>query len=78
MNEHDNDQDFQWLLKMLALEEERGSIVPGGAVGGATARTKLKAEGKARPSTAERVRKNMRFLALALSAEDEDKGEDAA
>jgi len=78
MNEHDTDRDFQWLLKMIALEEERGSIVPGGAVGGGAARARRKAQAMARPSTAERARKNMRFLAFALSAEAEDKDEKAA
>ncbi|MFT3765848.1 MAG: hypothetical protein QM820_10055 [Minicystis sp.] len=78
MNEHDSDRDFEWLLKMLALEEERGSIVPGGAVGGGLARARHKAEGQARPSAAERARKNMRFLALALSSEDESNKDEKA
>jgi hypothetical protein len=32
--------DFEWLKKMIALEEERGEIVPGGAVGGVVARAR--------------------------------------
>jgi len=30
-----SESDFEWLQKMVALEEERGDIVPGGAGGGA-------------------------------------------
>lgn len=76
MSEHETKNDFEWLLAKLALEEERGSIVPGGAVGGVVARAR-RAAGLA-PSAAERARNNMRFLACALSAEDENKEEKAA
>jgi len=68
MNEQDSDRDFQWLLKMLALEEERGSIVPNGAVGGTVARAQRAAPGRASLSAAERARKSVRFLARAVPA----------
>lgn len=60
------ESDFQWLLKMIALEEEQGSIVPGGAVGGVIARARRSAEGKAPPSTVMRARGRVRFLARAV------------
>lgn len=65
MNEKDRQKDHQWLLEKIALEEERGSIVPGGAVGGAGAPTPRSVQGKVSLSAAMRARRHVRFLARA-------------
>ena len=39
-NPDDRDADREWLDRMVRLEEELGSIVPGGAQGGAVARAR--------------------------------------
>lgn len=70
MNQEDREAEHQWALKMVALEEERGPIVPGGAVGGSVGRTRRLA-GKATPSAAMRARGRVRFLARAVPAPDE-------
>ncbi len=58
------EQDAEWLAAMVKLEEERGSIVPGGAQGGVIARTRRAkteaAAAAARPSAAARARARVR------------------
>jgi hypothetical protein len=68
MNQEEREAEHQWALKMVVLEEERGSIVPGGAVGGAVGRARRLAEGKTPPSAAMRARRRVRFLARAVAA----------
>lgn len=59
MTEEEREAERQWVLRMIALEEERGPIVSGGAVGvGARARRAT--------SVALRARGNVRFLAYAV------------
>lgn len=66
MNQEELEVEKQWALKMLALEEELGPIVSGGAVGGVSARARRAAQGKAAPTAAMRARANVRFLARAV------------
>lgn len=68
MNQEDRESERQWALKMLALEEERGPIIPGGAVGGAGARARQAATGKASPSASIRARVRVRVFAHAAPA----------
>lgn len=67
MSQEDREAQHAWALKMLALEEERGPIVPGGAVGGAVARARA-AQSGAPNSVAIRARVRVRFLARAVAA----------
>jgi len=62
MNEEDRQKDFQRLQEIIALEEERGSLVPGGAVGGARRGAKRRT---ARSAT-QRARGRVRFFAHAI------------
>lgn len=71
MNQEDRETEHEWALKMIALEEERGPIVPGGAVGGVAARTRRAAERKAAQSASKRARGRVRFVALAVPAPQE-------
>jgi hypothetical protein len=71
MTQEEREAEHQWTRKMIALEEERGPIVPGGAVGGISARARRAAQGKAAASTAMRVRSDVRFLAYAVGALEE-------
>lgn len=66
MTEEDRQKDFQRLLEIIALEEERGAIVPGGAAGG-VARRARPAQGKDAPSVSLSVRESVRFVAYAIS-----------
>jgi hypothetical protein len=68
MNQEDRETERRWALKMIALEEELGPIVAGGAAGGAVARARRVAQGKAAPSAAMRARERVRFLAYAALA----------
>ncbi len=77
MNDQERAQDFEWLLKMLALEEQRGEIVPGGAIGGNVARARRAAERKTSRSAAMLARSQVRFLARAVPAPN-DTGTKAA
>jgi hypothetical protein len=72
MNEQDRQKDFQLLLEVIALEEERGSIVPGGASGGAVVRARA-IQGKDARSDALSSRKRVRFLAHATAASPKKK-----
>lgn len=63
MNEEDRQKDFQRLQEIIALEEERGSLVPGGAVGGIVGRARRAAA----RSASERARDRVRFVAYAIA-----------
>jgi hypothetical protein len=67
MNEEDRQKDFQRLLEIIALEEERGSLVPGGAVGGIVGRARRQAA----RSASLRARMRVRSVAHAVSAPQE-------
>lgn len=67
MTEEDRQKDFQRLLEIIALEEERGAIVPGGAVGGAAGRARA-AHRKDALSVLLSVRESIRFVAYAVAA----------
>jgi hypothetical protein len=71
MNQEDREVEHQWVRRMIALEEELGPIVPGGAVGGAVARARRATQGKTAPSAAIRARERVRFLAHAVSTPQE-------
>jgi hypothetical protein len=62
MTQEDREAEHQWVLKMLALEEEQGPFLPSGAGGGVGARARRKR------SAARRARENVRFVASAVSA----------
>lgn len=49
-NQEDQDERRAWLDYMVQLEEERGSIVPGGAQGGAVARARKARDAAEQPS----------------------------
>jgi len=70
MSQNDREAERQWARRMLKLEEERGPIVPGGAVGGTVARARA-AKRRALSSAACRARGNVRFLARAIEALEE-------
>lgn len=72
MNEQDRQKDFQLLLELIALEEERGSIIPGGASGGAVIRARSIQEKTAR-SDALSSRIRVRFLAHATPSSPKKK-----
>jgi|HubBroStandDraft_2_1064218.scaffolds.fasta_scaffold5124674_1 hypothetical protein len=65
MNQEEREVEHQWALRMVALEEELGPIVPGGAVGGLGPKTR-----KAR-SAANRARGSVRFLARAVPPDEQ-------
>lgn len=71
MNTTDLLTDHEWLLQQIELEAERGEIVPGGAVGGVVARRTKHGKRGAASSAALRARHAVRFLALAISTQDE-------
>lgn len=66
MSQEDREAEHEWVLKMIALEEERGSLVPGGAVGGTVGRARRAAERKAAHSVSQRARGRVRFVAHAI------------
>ena len=68
MNEEDRQKDFQRLQEIIALEEERGSIVPGGAVGGTASQARRATKRRAARSATQRARGRVRFLAHAVPA----------
>jgi hypothetical protein len=71
----EQEHEIEWLAAMGDLEDERGSIVPGGAQGGVVARARrAKAEAAApvaHPSAAARARARVRSTFQAL--EDSEK-----
>ncbi len=69
MTEEEREAEYQWALRMAALEDEFGPIVPGGAVGGVGARARRAAEGKR--SASMRARTNVRYLARAVPLPNE-------
>jgi hypothetical protein len=69
MTEQERKEDFEWLLKMLALEEQKGEIVPGGAVGGMS--RQVRAAARAEVSVAMRARSRVRYLARAVPGSKE-------
>ena len=71
MDQEDREIEHQWVRRMIALEEERGPIVAGGAVGVAVARAQRTVQGKAAPSAAIRARERVRFLAHAAATVQE-------
>lgn len=68
MSQENREAEHQWALKMVALEEERGSIVPGGAVGGVVARAAQVAKREAAHSASQRARGRVRSVAHAVPA----------
>jgi hypothetical protein len=64
MNQEEREAEIQWARRMVELEDERGSIVPGGAVGGPGSSARRPAEAKV--STAMRARIRVRLLARAV------------
>jgi hypothetical protein len=64
------DAEHEWLLKMVALEEEYGEFLPAGA-GGIGPRGR--SAGKNKPTRAMRARGNVRFIARAVPASDKNK-----
>jgi hypothetical protein len=66
MSQEKRAAEHEWVLKMVALEAELGPIVPGGAVGGASARARLAAERKT-AQAANRARNHVRFVAYAIA-----------
>lgn len=73
MTQNDRDHEFAWLLKMLELENERGAIVPGGAVGGGGATRAPEAARGAVVSAGMRARARIRYLARAVPVPPDDK-----